>query len=226
MMKTLIVEYLPGYPQSHTVTLLERFLDGVPAGEQINRRDLLATPPPLFSRQSLQAYTKRDLLGQATTAAEAASLAEFDHLVAEVKAADVLVLAFPMHNFSLPASVKAYFDAIMLNHGTWRYGPGDGQYTGLMTGRKALTLSAAGGLYLDPPNPWDHLTTLARVELGFMGFTEIETVLAEGMMREAAVRQASLDRCHAEITAIVDRWYGATAVPAETSRVHASGTAG
>lgn len=207
-MSTLVVEYLPGYPASNTRTLLDQFLALLPAQEEVLRHDLLAEPAPIFSAQSQRAYTKRDILGEAIDEAERASLQPFDHLIAEVRATDVLVLAFPVHNFSVPAAVKAYFDAIMFNNGTWRYGPEPGQYTGLMTDKKALVLSAAGGLYDRPPfDAMNFMTPLVQTEFRFMGFGETEVVLAEGMLRPPEVKAAGLARAAGQVANVASRWY-------------------
>lgn len=207
-MRTLVVEYLPGYPVSNTRTLLDHLLSLLPAHEELRRHDLLAEPAPIFSAESQRAYTKRDIMGEATDDAERASLQPFDRLIADVLATDVLVLAFPVHNFSVPAAVKAYFDAIMFNNNTWRYGPEPGQYTGLMTAKKALVLSAAGGVYDRPPfDTMNFMTPLVETELRFMGFGEIEVVLAEGMLRPPEVKEAGLARATRQVTEVAGRWY-------------------
>lgn len=210
-MSTLIVEYMPGYPVSNTRTLLDRFLSLLPAHEEVRRRDLLAEPAPTFSAESQRAYTKRDMMDEAIDEAEVTSLQPFDRLIADVLATDVLVLAFPFHNFSVPAAIKAYFDAIMLNKGTWRYGPEPGQYTGLMTAKKALVLSAAGGVYDRPPfDTMNLMTPLVQTEFRFMGFGEIEVVLAEGMLQPPEVKEAGLARAVRQVTEVAGRWYAAS----------------
>ena len=214
-MSTLIIEYLPGYPISNTRVLLDHFLALLPAHEEVRRHDLLAEPAPIFTAESQRAYTKRDLMGQAIDEAERASLQPFDRLIADVLATDVLVLAFPLHNFSVPAAIKAYFDAIMFNNNTFRADPAAGKYAGLMTAKKALVLSAAGGVYDRPPfNTMNFMTPLVRAEFGFMGFGETEVALAEGMMRPPEVKEAGLARAARQVTEVAGRWY-ALAGPAE-----------
>lgn len=203
-MHTLLVSYLPRKTDSYTARLRERFFRAITGRGTTEERDLLEFPPPYFTPLAVNAYLERSA-GRSLSPAQQDALVPFDALAEQFCSADAVVLAFPMHNFSLPGLVKLYFDAVMLRGKTWSAGP-EG-YRGGMAGKKALTLSAAGGLYLDPPNPWDHLTTLARVEFQFLGFSEIETVLAEGMNQAEEVRDKSLARCYEQINAIVRRWY-------------------
>lgn len=204
-MHTLIVSYLPRRPRSHTASLLDHFLDRSAGRGTSTHLDLLQQPPPVFDQVSIDAYVRRNYLQETVSAADQAVLAPFDALVEQLRAADILVLACPMHNFSFPGLVKSYFDAVMLKHATWTIDASG--YRGLMGGRRALTLSASGGPYLDPPSPRDHLTSLARLELGFMGYDPIKTLLADGMNLDDARREASLARCRAAIDAICADWY-------------------
>ncbi len=207
-MSTLIVQYLPGYPVSHTQTLLDHLLSLLPVNEEVRRRDLLIEPAPIFTAESQRAYTKRDLTGEAIDEAERASLLPFDGLIADVLANDVLVLAFPLHNFSVPAAIKAYFDAIIFNNHTFRVGPAPGQYAGLMTNKKALVLSAAGGVYDRPPfDTMNFMTPLVQTEFRFMGFDESEVVLFEGTLQPPEIKEAGLARAIRQLTDIAGRWY-------------------
>lgn len=207
-MNTLIVEYLPGYPVSNTRTVLDNFLSLLPAQEKVLRHDLLADPAPIFTATSQRAYVKRDFMGQTLDEVERASLQPFDRLIADALAADVLVLAFPLYNFSVPAAIKAYFDAIMFNNHTFRVGPAKGQYGGLMTAKKALALSSAGGDYDRPPfKGMDFVTPLVNAQFRFMGFSEIEVVLAEATLQSLEVKEAKLEHAVSRVTEIAGRWY-------------------
>ena len=45
-----------------------------------------------------------------------------DALIEELQAADLIVLGVPMHNFSIPASFKAWIDQIIRAGKTFSYG--------------------------------------------------------------------------------------------------------
>jgi FMN-dependent NADH-azoreductase len=42
-------------------------------------------------------------------------LSKMDRMAAQLKSADIVVVVFPMYNFSMPAIVKARFDSVMQN---------------------------------------------------------------------------------------------------------------
>ncbi len=96
-----------------------------------------------------------------------------DALIDELIAADILVIAVPMINFSMPATLKAWIDHVMRRGRTFRYE--DGRPQGLLTGRKAIIVQVKGGAPTGPlPAPY------LRHMLGFLGIADIETVEVEG----------------------------------------------
>lgn len=103
------------------------------------------------------------------------ALAHSDALVAEVKAADVLVIATPLYNFGVPATLKAWIDQIARARLTFRYtehGP-----EGLLQGRKAYLLVATGGTAVG--GEMDFATPWLRFVLGFLGITDVEVIAAD-----------------------------------------------
>jgi FMN-dependent NADH-azoreductase len=176
-MKTLIVKYLPSGAGSNTQKLLDLFLELAPR-EGREELDLIQSMPPLFNTHSMHAYLKRHYRKEPLTSEESGFLARNDELIAQLKSADVLVMAYPMHNFSMPAAVKAYFDAVMFKDDTFQ--KRDGGFAPVMNKLKALTLYTAGseypqGMVATYPN-WDGLSALARIEFEFMGFGECEII--------------------------------------------------
>jgi FMN-dependent NADH-azoreductase len=206
-MKTLIVTYLPSGAASNTRKLLDLFLELAPAGGR-DEIDLLATPAPLFTTASMAAYLKRHYARQPLDAAEAAQLAGQDALIARLLAADVLVLAYPMHNFSMPAAVKAWFDAVMAKDVTFRKTP-DG-FAPMLPRLKALTLYTAGTEYpqgsLGGFPHWDGVAALSRIEFEFMGVREAEAI-GVSLRGDAATREAKLADVRRRLAALVERWY-------------------
>lgn len=130
-----------------------------------------------------------------------------DRVTAQLKAADVVVLATPMFNFSLPAVVKAWFDAVLLKGETWDVGA-EG-YKGLMPGRKALILMASGGRYEGPMADWDHGMSLAKQLFSFMGFADVRAAWASGMnMPALGAPDQIVAAAQDEVRAAVHDWYG------------------
>lgn len=193
-MRAHLVSYLPRGDRSVTRRLLLAAESGLPAGTQIDRLELSTDIPELFDPQRLWAYINRQYLGNTQDAAQKASMAKMEDLTQRLLKAEILILAAPMHNFSFPAIVKAWFDSVMLKGLTWDIDPAKG-YVGRCQGRRAIVLSSAGGIYEGDWAPYDHFTPLAKVEFGFMGFDRTDVVFASGMgTRSDADKETEITR--------------------------------
>ncbi len=132
--------------------------------------------------------------------AEQQALADYsDRLIAEVQAADLLVIGVPMYNFTVPSMLKSWFDHIARAGVTFRYtanGP-----EGLLKGKKAVLLFSRGGLYLGTPA--DSQSGFVTSFLNFIGITDIEKVYAEGLSMGEEPRTKALTAAHAAIDALV-----------------------
>jgi FMN-dependent NADH-azoreductase len=119
------------------------------------------------------------------------ALAGADALVAEVMDADVWVIATPIYNFGVPASLKAWIDQIARARLTFRYtdqGP-----KGLLSGKKVYILTATGGTEVG--SAIDFATPWLKFMLGFLGITDVEVIAADrGIMRGDAARQNAATR--------------------------------
>jgi FMN-dependent NADH-azoreductase len=163
-------------------SITARLLARHPAAS-VKLRDLASEPHPVLDDAALGAlFTPA---GQ-RTAGQAARVALDDALIAEVQAADVLVLGVPMYNFGVPAQLKNWIDAIARSGVTFRYteqGP-----EGLLTGKTAYAALARGGRYRDTPA--DSQVPYLKTVLGFLGITDLRCVYAEGLnMGPEAARQ-------------------------------------
>lgn len=124
------------------------------------------------------------------SAAESEALALSDVLIEELMAADVLVLAVPMHNFGLPSALKAWIDHVVRAGQTFSYGAGGPE--GLVKNKRAIVVVSRGGVYSDGPmKQFDFQEGYLKSVLGFIGLTDVEMVRVEGVaMGEQAVRRA------------------------------------
>jgi FMN-dependent NADH-azoreductase len=134
--------------------------------------------------------TGRVLAQDKRSPAEAEALALSDVMVAELMAADVLVLATPMHNFGISASVKAWIDQIVRPGVTFSYS--DKRPLGLVKGKKVILVLARGGIYTEGPmKQYDFQEPYLRTVLGFIGMTDVDVVRIEGVaLGDDAVRNA------------------------------------
>ncbi|MDY0045828.1 MAG: NAD(P)H-dependent oxidoreductase [Thauera propionica] len=146
-------------------------------------RDLARNPAPVVDEAALGALFTP---AEQRTPEQAARVAVSDALIAEVQAADVIVIGVPMYNFSISAQLKNWIDAIARAGVTFRYtenGP-----EGLVKGKKVILAFARGGRYRGTPA--DTQTPFLQTVLGFLGMTDVRSVYAEGLnMGEEAARQ-------------------------------------
>ncbi|CAG1001726.1 FMN reductase [Burkholderiales bacterium] len=138
------------------------------------RRDLAHDPVPMLDEWALQALFTPVA---ERTPEQAARVAIDDRVIAEVQAADILVLGVPMYNFGVPAQLKAWIDALARAGVTFRYtaqGP-----EGLLRGKKVYVALARGGLHRGTES--DSQVPYLKTVFGFLGMTDLNFVYAEGL---------------------------------------------
>lgn len=147
-------------------------------------RDLALSPPPLLDADWIAANTTEP---GARTATQRTVLAYSDQLVAELMAADVVILGVPVYNFGVPAALKAWIDLVARARVTFRYSENGPE--GLLNGKRAYVVLASGGVAAGGPT--DFASGYLRQLLGFLGITPVEIIAADqAMLRSDAVSQA------------------------------------
>ncbi len=119
------------------------------------------------------------------------AIALSDQLVDEVLAADVIVLGAPMHNFSIPSTLKAYIDQIVRVGKTFTP-----SYEGLATGKKLFILTARGGGGYSPGEPMAGVNfqdTYLKAIFGMIGITDVTTLHDEKTLSSESTLPASLE---------------------------------
>lgn len=165
---------------------------------RVRKLDLGAQPVPHFDGARLQAL----MTPPEQRSAEQQALVDYaDGLIAELRAADVLVIGLPLYNFGTPSALKAYFDHVARAGVTFRYtanGP-----VGLLPDRPTYVFAARGGHYVGTGS--DVQSGFIRTLLNFIGIRRIEFVYAEGLNIDADTRAASLARAHGDIEGLLER---------------------
>lgn len=155
-------------------------------------RDLGRVPVSALDESALQAL----FTAPADRSAEqAARVRQNDELIAEVQAADILVLGVPMYNFGVPAALKNWIDAIARAGVTFRYTESGAQ--GLLTGKVVYVALARGGVHAGMPS--DTQVPYLKSVLGFLGMTDVHFIYAEGLDLGAESEHAGLLAAHAQI---------------------------
>ena len=190
---------LGGHSASRQVsrTIVER-VRGEGGQVEVLHRDLVANPLPhlvlanLPSRHRLAAE-----VDDATKEAFAAERAESDRVLQEFLDADIVVVGAPMYNFAAPSQLKAWIDRICVAGVTFAYGA-DGP-KGLMAGKRVILAPARGGFYGQgsPFAAFEHMEAYLRTVFGFLGVTDIETIVVEGLAGGPDARASAMERATA-----------------------------
>lgn len=168
-------------------------------GGRVIRRDLASDTLPHINEALLGAYfTPADQ----RSAEQQGIIALSDKLVDELIAADTLVIGIPMYNFAPPSAFKAWIDHICRAGRTFKYG--ENGPVGLLSGKRAVVILSRGGVYSEgPAQVFDFQGTYIKSVLGFIGITDVELVIAEGVsMGEDKTKQA-VAQAHEKLSAAV-----------------------
>ena len=167
-----------------------------PEGRVISR-DLASDPVPHLTAERFQAFLSQP---DARTDEQRAHAQYSDALIEEIKNADTIVFAVPMYNFSVPSTLRAYFDHIARAGVTFRYSANGPE--GLLRGKKAYVFITRGGFYADAA---DTQTPYLKQFLGFIGITDVNFVFAEGLGLGEESREKSLAQAHNAIEELLPR---------------------
>lgn len=111
-----------------------------------------------------------------------------DELVGELKAADTIVITSPIHNFGIPATLKAWIDLVARARLTFRYTE-DGP-VGLLTDKSAIVIVASGGTPVG--SEADFASAYLRHVLGFIGIKDVEVIAADQLTKDPSRKEAAL----------------------------------
>lgn len=189
MSKLLVVETSPRGDYSISRAMTRRFVEAWRAahpGGDVIERDLVETLLTFVNAPWLQAYFTPP---EQHSPEMKEALALSDVLVAELLAADELVIATPVYNYNVPAALKAWVDHIVRKGMTLGV---DGK--GLVTGKKATVLIASGGVYTEgsPIRDRDIAPQYLRLVLNVIGITDV-TVVAGGGAKAVDLGEDTMD---------------------------------
>ncbi len=190
-MRTLLhVSASPRASPSHSRRYGRDVISALQATEpwRVVKRDLGARPLPYpdvgFVTASLMAEPERG-------AAEVEALSLSERLIAELEAADAVVIDTPMHNFAVPAVLKAWIDYTLRPSRTFL--PGRQGKVGLLRDRAVYVIVACGGGFEDAGGrQTDFLTPYLRYALGTIGLLDVKMIRLDNLLRgDGAIACAS-----------------------------------
>ncbi|HSI58673.1 MAG TPA: NAD(P)H-dependent oxidoreductase [Ideonella sp.] len=163
-----------GSHSTHLANELVAALRAQTPAASVSVRDLARQPHPVLDEAALGALFTP---AESRSPEQAARVALDDALIAEIQAADVVVLGVPMYNFGISSQLKNWIDAVARVRVTFQYtanGP-----EGLLKNKTVYAVLSRGGIYRDQPH--DSQVPYLKAVLGFLGMTDVRFIYAEGL---------------------------------------------
>lgn len=202
MRSILLLTCSPKGPAAYSRAMAEETAGRMAAADPdalVVHRDLAADPPKLPD-----AAFSAAVLGAAP--ADDPAFAASEALIRELEACDALVIGTPMHNYTVPAVLKAWIDQVVRIHRTFRSTPAG--KVGTLHDRPVFLVVASGGWFTrtspagTPAQP-DFLTPYLRAALGTIGLTDVSVIALEGLTRGSDQVAHSLQSARTRLAELV-----------------------
>lgn len=144
-------------------------------------RDVGVNPPDFITQDWIGAVFTPE---EKRTPDQIKRLALSDELIAEVTAADIILISSPMYNYGMPAHLKAWFDQIVRINKTFDFdlSRGDFPLQPLLSGKTLIIVTSSGefgfekgGIREDSGHLVPHLRTLSK----YLGVDTIYEIASE-----------------------------------------------
>ncbi|HCU64742.1 MAG TPA: FMN-dependent NADH-azoreductase [Rheinheimera sp.] len=192
MRNILVVNSSISGEKGQSSQLINNFVSALPATAQVQELDLNQAGLTHLTMPEIAAW----MTPEGDRTAEQQQLAAVsDGLIAQVKAADVILIGVPMYNFGVPSQLKAWFDRIARAGVTFKYtdkGP-----VGLLDDKPVVFFLTRGGLYKDLPQ--DTQTPYLVNFFNFIGLRNLHFIFAEGLNMGAEPAAAALEAARVAI---------------------------
>jgi len=184
MKNVLLISASPNGEVSHAYQMALELVTSLRHGFarlELVERDLGTHPLPPLSMDYARALAT-------TTPFDSPVFEVSEVLIGELERSDILLIATPMHNFTLPAALKLWIDYVLRIHRTFSSGP-EGK-CGLLSNRPVYVLVGSGGFHHgELARQPDFLTSYLRQVLNTLGLSNLHFTYLEGLVfGEEAVR--------------------------------------
>ena len=125
-----------------------------------------------------------------------------EQLVTQFLESDVIVVAAPFYNFTIPSQLKAWIDRILQPRRTFRYT--ENGVEGLATGKTVVVASSRGGVYstTEQGQALEHQESYLKTIFAFIGITDVHIVRAEGVAVDPEAVNNALTAAKAQVQEI------------------------
>ena len=196
MARLLYIEASPRKERSASIEIASTFIEEYERthrGDKIETLDLWHLSMPEFNGHVID--SKYVILhGLEHTEEQKRAWRAVEDLISQFTRADKYLFSLPMWNFGIPYKLKHYIDVIVQPGYTFSFSPEEG-YKGLMTGKPVAAIYARGGAYGSGTGAESYDLQKAYLEhiLGFMGFSDFQTILVEPTLASPEARDKSIE---------------------------------
>lgn len=202
MTALLRIDASPRREKSHSRRMANEMVESLMAacpGMQVIDRDLGAEAAPAIDERYVDAMASRFTREQSATAAE---LAMSEAFIGELERTDMVLISTPVHNYTVPASLKAWIDHVVRVGRTFR--PTETGKVGLLKDRPTFVVAASGGYFSSTAaRQPDFFTPYLNAILKTIGICNVHHVRLEGCARGEAAIEAARQKARTELAAIV-----------------------
>ncbi|RAJ29206.1 FMN-dependent NADH-azoreductase [Pedobacter cryoconitis] len=133
-----------------------------------------------------------------------------DQLIAELKAADIIILGSPMYNWSIPSALKAYLDQVIRVNETIKISGTDPQnpYEGLLKNKSVYLLLSRGNGGYGKGEYYEHMnfqSNYLKTVFNIMGIDDIQELSLNGEAFGGDLFEQSIKNIHTTINEITSR---------------------
>lgn len=210
MKKVLVINSSARGLKSQSRKLTEVFVDHWTSiyGEPIiTHRELGNTDVPHINEEWISAAFKP---GEERTEGEREVLKKSDAYIAELWAADVIVIGAPMYNWSVPSSLKAYIDQVLRVNETWKLNPNNIQnpYIGLLENKTLFLLLSRGAQGYEKGEYNEHMnyqSNYLKTVFNIIGISDIHVIAINGSAFDPDKFEKSVEIAHQTIKGVLER---------------------
>lgn len=132
-----------------------------------------------------------------------------DKLINELIDADLILIASPMYNFSISATLKAYVDAVVRVGRTFSIHK-NGKMIGLLTGKKVLVITSRDAMSYkegEVLQSFDFQENYLKTLLNFMGVKDITFVNTEAQdFGTEEMKSSNFEKSKQELKSLAKTW--------------------
>lgn len=210
MKKVLVINSSAKALRSQSRELTKVFTDhwkSIHNSPVISYRDLGNADVPHINKNWISAAFKPTA---ARTEKDIETLKISNTYISELRDADVIVLASPMYNWSIPSVLKAYIDQVVRVNETFKFNPANMQdpYTGLLENKTLFLLLSRGEPGYEKGDYNEHLnfqSTYLKTVFNMMGITDIHMIAINGLSYGPDKLKKPIDLSHQELRDLIEK---------------------